>query len=54
MLETEPVRVARVHVVQLAREEGSLITAGATTDLDYDVFIVVRVAVDELGSYGLG
>src|SRR5215212_5287580 len=54
VLEAETVCVAGVHVVDLACEEGRLITAGAGPDLDYDVFVVVRVAVDELRPDALG
>jgi hypothetical protein len=40
--------------VELASEEGGLVTASAGPDLDDDVFVVVRVAVDELGPDALG
>ena len=54
MLEAEAVGVAGVHVVELAGEEGRLVAAGAGPDLDDDVLVVVRVAVDELGPDALG
>ena len=54
VLEAEAVGVAGVHVVELAREEGRLVAAGAGPDFDDDVFVVVRVAVDELGPDALG
>src|SRR5215208_3580123 len=54
VLEGEPIGVAGVHIVQLAGEEGSLVAACACPDLDYDVFVVVGVAVDQLGPYALG
>jgi hypothetical protein len=40
--------------VELASEEGGLVTASTGPDLDDDVFVVVRVAVDELGPDALG
>ncbi len=39
--------VARVHAVQVAREDRRLVTAGARPDLDDDVLVVVRVAREE-------
>ena len=37
-------RVARVHAVEVAREQARLVAAGAGADLDDDVLVVVRVA----------
>src|SRR5215212_8999885 len=54
MLEAEAVGVAGVHVVDLAREERRLVAAGPGPDLDDDVLVVVRVAVDELCPDALG
>src|ERR671913_164104 len=54
VFEAEAVCVAGVHVVELASEEGGLVTAGAGPNLDDDVFVVVWVAVDELGPDALG
>ena len=53
--------VARVHAVEVAREDGGLVTARAGADLDDDVLVVVGVArehhhlelVLELGQPGL-
>ena len=36
--------VARVHAVEVAREDGGLVAARARADLDDDVLVVVRVA----------
>ena len=38
------VGVARVHAVEVAREDGGLVAAGARADLDDDVLVVVGVA----------
>jgi hypothetical protein len=54
VFEAEAVGVAGVHVVELTGEERGLVTAGAGPDLDDDVLVVVRVAVDELGPDALG
>src|ERR671921_2190723 len=54
VFEAEAVCVAGVHVVELASEEGGLVTASAGPDLDDDVLVVVWVAVDELGPDALG
>src|SRR5215207_5933590 len=54
VLEAEAVGVAGVHIVELAREEGCFVAAGPRPDLDDDVLVVVRVAVDELGPDVLG
>src|SRR5215210_5626530 len=54
VLEAETVGVAGVHVVELTSEEGRLIPAGPGPDLDDNVLVVVRVAVDELGPDALG
>jgi hypothetical protein len=54
VLEAEAVGVAGVHVVELACEESGLVAARAGPDLDNDVLVVVRVAVDEFGPDVLG
>src|SRR5215204_573836 len=54
MFEAEAVCVAGVHVVELASEEGCLVASGPGPDLDDDVLVVVRVAVDELGPDAFG
>src|SRR5829696_2972328 len=54
VLEAEAVCVAGVHVVELASEEGCLVASGPGPDLEDDVFVIVRVAVDELGPDALG
>src|SRR5215207_2661289 len=54
VLEAEAVGVAGVHVVELACEEGGLVAARPGSDLDDDVLVVVRVAVDEFGPDVLG
>ena len=46
-LVAEPLGVAREHVVDVAREERGLVAAGAGPQLDDDVALVVRVALDE-------
>ena len=40
--------VAGVHAVQVAGEQRGLVAAGAGADLDDDVLVVVRVALDHL------
>src|SRR5215217_1184113 len=54
VFEAEAVGVTGVHIVEFASEEGRLVAAGAGSNLDDDVFVVVRVAVDELGPDVLG
>ena len=44
--EAPALRVLREHAVQVARPQAGLLPAGAALDLDDDVLVVVRVALD--------